>query len=41
MAYAEATSVPVDRSKSEIERTLDRYGATHFAYMITPKDAAM
>ncbi len=41
MAYAEATSVPVDRSKSEIERTLDRYGATHFAYMITPEDAVI
>lgn len=30
--YAENTSVPVDRSKAEIERTLDRYGAQAFMY---------
>jgi len=30
--YAYQTSVPVDRSKSEIERTLMRYGADKFAY---------
>lgn len=30
--YAEQTSVPSDRSRSEIERTLTRYGATAFAY---------
>jgi hypothetical protein len=30
--YAERTSVPSDRSRSEIERTLTRYGATAFAY---------
>lgn len=28
--YAENTSVPTDRSKAEIERTLTRYGATEF-----------
>ena len=30
MAYAENTSVPVDRSKAEIERILQRYGADQF-----------
>ena len=30
--YAYQTAVPVDRSKSEIERTLMRYGADKFAY---------
>jgi hypothetical protein len=32
MAYAEKTSVPADRSRSEIERTLERYGASAFSY---------
>jgi hypothetical protein len=30
MAYAENTSVSVERSKAEIERTLSRYGARRF-----------
>lgn len=30
--YARETTVSVDRSKSEIERTLTRYGATSFMY---------
>jgi hypothetical protein len=30
MSFAENTSVPVDRSKAEIERTLVKYGASHF-----------
>lgn len=30
--YAKNTTVPSDRSRSEIERTLLRYGATEFAY---------
>lgn len=30
--YAARTSVPVDRSRSEIERTLARYGAEQFLY---------
>lgn len=30
--YAEKTSVPSDRSRSEIERTLARYGADQFMY---------
>src|SRR5689334_2029476 len=30
--YAQGTQVGSDRSRSEIERTLQRYGATSFAY---------
>lgn len=30
--FAEGTSVPIDRSRAEIERTLVRYGASGFAY---------
>ena len=30
--YAESTEVPADRSRAEIERTLERYGATGFMY---------
>lgn len=30
--YASNTAVPIDRSKSEIERTLRKYGATEFIY---------
>ncbi len=30
--YAEKTTVPIDRSKIEIEQTLKRYGATGFMY---------
>lgn len=32
MAYAEQTKVPVEQTKTEIERTLVRYGADRFAY---------
>ena len=32
MTYAANTSVPVERSRAEIERTLTRYGAKSFAY---------
>lgn len=38
--YAKTTTVTVESSRSEIERTLTRYGATHFAYGWNP-DAAM
>lgn len=38
--YAEHTKVPVDRSRTEIERTLERYGADTFAYATT-SDRAM
>lgn len=30
--YAENTEVPADRSRQEIERILQRYGATAFMY---------
>lgn len=30
--YASGTEVPTDRSRSEIEKTLRRYGASQFAY---------
>lgn len=30
--YASSTSVPSDRSRAEIEKTLERYGATGFSY---------
>lgn len=30
--YAETTTVPADRSRGEIERTLTRYGADQFMY---------
>lgn len=30
--YAEKTQVPSDRSRAEIEKTLQRYGATAFGY---------
>ena len=32
MTYAQRTKVPVDRTKTEIEQTLARYGADRFAY---------
>jgi len=32
MAYAENTSVSTDKSRAEIERTLQRYGADQFMY---------
>lgn len=39
--YARSTSVSCERSKAEIERTLTRYGATHFAYTTMPEGAAV
>lgn len=39
MAYAESTSVPVERSKAEVERLLAKYGASDFGYIQRP-DAA-
>ncbi len=32
MSYAEKTSVPIDRSQSEIKKILSKYGAEGFAY---------
>lgn len=39
--YAVSTEVPADRSRSEIERTLQRYGASHFAYGWGPDGATV
>jgi len=39
--YAERTEVTSDRSKSEIEKVLVRYGATGFAYMTDTHRAAV
>lgn len=41
MAYASKTTVSIDRSKSEIEKTLGRYGASAFMYMTGAKGAAI
>jgi hypothetical protein len=37
--YAEGTSVPMERSRVEIERVLIRYGASDFAYRTNPRHA--
>jgi hypothetical protein len=39
--YAETTEVPIDRSRAEIERTLERYGATAFMYGWDTRRAAI
>lgn len=39
MTYALRTKVPVDRTKTEIEQTLSRYGADRFAYFTEPEKA--
>lgn len=39
--YAENTSVPVERSKTEIERVLGRYGADSFGYMTEGNQAVI
>ncbi len=39
--YAERTEVPSSRSRDEIERTLQRYGATAFAYGWQEHDATI
>ena len=39
--YAEDTKVPVEQSRAEIERTLERYGATAFAYAAEPTQATI
>ena len=40
MIYAERTQVPVEKTKTEIEHTLTKYGADRFAYF-TEKGSAM
>lgn len=39
--YAERTSVPVDRTRSEIERLLERHGAASFVYGTTNGQALL
>ena len=39
--YAEQTTVPAERSRADIERTLTRYGATTFSYGWTDGRAAI
>lgn len=39
--YAENTSVPSDKSRAEIDRTLSRYGATGFMYGWSDKNAVI
>lgn len=39
--YAESTSVPIDRSRSEIERVLERYGCSRFGIMNEVDGSAM
>lgn len=39
--YAADTSVPADRSRAEIERTLQRYGASSFVYGWGAKEAVI
>lgn len=39
MAFAAATKVPIDKTRLEIERTMTRYGATHFATFNEPERA--
>lgn len=41
MPYAAYTKVPVDKTKTEIERTLSRYGADRFMYAVQPKGATI
>lgn len=40
MSYAAGTKVPIDKTRLEIERTMTKYGATHFATFSEP-DRAM
>lgn len=37
--YAKKTETSVESSRMEVERTLTRYGASHFAYMSAPDKA--
>lgn len=41
MAYAVDTSVPVEKSRAELEGILLRYGAARFAYMTDEKQAVI
>jgi hypothetical protein len=39
VSFAAKTTVPVDRSKAELERLLGKYGADQFAYMSSAEGA--
>lgn len=39
--FAEGTTVRTDKTRAEIERTLARFGASHFAYMAHPDKAVI
>ncbi|MGO2112569.1 MAG: hypothetical protein ACTH31_13250 [Pseudoclavibacter sp.] len=39
--YAKNTEVTVERSRAELEKTLGRYGATHFGYLSEPGSAVI
>jgi hypothetical protein len=39
--YAEGTDVPVERSRAEIEKTLERYGADRFMWFTEPNRAVL
>ena len=39
--FAEHTTVAVDRSVAEIKSTIQRYGATHFAFIETPDSSCV
>lgn len=39
--YARNTTVSCEKSKTEIEKTLVRYGATHFSYTTMPEGAVV
>lgn len=41
MRYAATTTVSAEKSRAEIEGTLLRYGASHFAYMLAPDRAVI
>lgn len=41
MPYAEYTKVPVEKTKTDIETTLARYGADRFAYFTEPSKAVI
>ena len=41
MSFAEGTSVPVERSRAEIEKLVVKYGATHFASGWMPGGAVL
>lgn len=41
MAFAEKTSVPVDRSRTEIEKLISKFGCTKFATMLDEHHAVI